>query len=121
MMFDPAPFQVVESRDPAGTLRLALIGELDLAVAHQLCVRLEQLSSNGTRVRLDLSRLEFIDSVGMRTLVRAAQSGGAGGTRLLEVDHDTTRSVRMVIDLFGVAPILWPGGGHSGDPRRRAL
>lgn len=106
-MLRPVPFEVVESRDPDGRLCVALIGELDLAVADQLSGRLEQLISDGTRVRLDLSRLDFIDSSGIRTLVRAAQHGRTDGHTPLEVGHEITRSVQTVIDLVGVAHVLW--------------
>jgi anti-anti-sigma factor len=102
------PFRVVESRDPDGVLRIALIGELDLAVADQLSVRLEQLSGDGIPVRVDLSRLAFIDSSGIRTLLKAMQDGRRNGSRLVEVDRMIGHQVQTVVEIAGVAPILWP-------------
>ena len=102
------PFRAGESRDIDGVLRVALIGELDLAVADQLSARLEQLSSDRIPVRLDLSQLEFIDSSGIRTLLKAMQGGCRNGDRLVEVDRMLGHQVQTVIDLAGVAPILWP-------------
>ena len=104
------PFRVVESRDPDGVLRIALIGELDLAVADRLSARLEQLTSDGTPVRLDLSRLEFIDGSGIRTLLQAMHDGSRNSERLVEVDRTIGDHVQAVIDLTGVAPTLWPTG-----------
>jgi anti-anti-sigma factor len=103
-----APFRVVEGRDTDGVLRIALIGELDLAVADQLSARLEQLSRDGVPARLDLSRLEFMDSSGIRTLLKAMLDGSRDGDRLVEVDRMLGHQVQTVIDLAGVAPILWP-------------
>lgn len=112
-MSELIPFQAMESRDTDGTVRMTLVGELDLAVANRLSARLEQLSRDRTRVRLDLSRLEFIDSTGIRTLVCATQNGCYDGGPLVEVDRDMPRVVRKVIDLIGVAPLLWPERGMA--------
>lgn len=82
-MSELVPFQVIESHDADGCVRLALVGELDLAVADHLSARFDQLSKDAIRVRVDLSRLEFIDSSGIRTLVHAAQNGCYGGRPLV--------------------------------------
>src|SRR5581483_12016961 len=47
--------ELVESCDADGILRIAMVGELDLAVAVQLSSRLDQLMRDGTPARLDLS------------------------------------------------------------------
>jgi len=52
-------------------LRLRVTGELDLATAPQLASRLRALSEDGNAIRLDLSRVTFIDLVGLRVLVEA--------------------------------------------------
>ena len=110
-MSDLVPFRVVERRDQDGVLRITLIGELDLAVADRLTARLDQLCSDRTRVRLDLSRLEFIDSSGIRVLIDAAQHGSKnGGEPLVEFVRQVRRNVETVISLVGAAPILWPSG-----------
>jgi anti-anti-sigma factor len=109
------PFQVVESRDADGVLRMALSGELDIAVADRFSARLEELSRDRTCVRLDLSQLEFIDSSGILVLVRCAQNGSAGGQQLVEVGREVTEPVRRVIDLVEVTPILWPDGGSQQE------
>jgi anti-anti-sigma factor len=51
-----------------GALRLALGGELDLAVIDTLHERLVALKRENCRVRIDLAQLEFIDSTGEREL-----------------------------------------------------
>ena len=109
-----ASFRAKENRDADGVLRVVLLGELDLAVADQLSARLEQLSSDGIPVRLDLSRLEFIDSSGIHALLKAIKDGSADGDRLVEVGRVVGRQIQGVIELTGVAPLLWP----AGEPAR---
>jgi ABC-type transporter Mla MlaB component len=52
------------------SIRLSLTGDLDLASAPELEHRLAQLRATKSPVRLDLSRLAFIDSTGIHLLVR---------------------------------------------------
>jgi anti-anti-sigma regulatory factor len=115
-MQKPVPFQVIESRDRDGRLRIALIGGLDQVVADRLYARLEQLSSDGVGVLLDLSRLESIDGSGVRALVRAVQHGNGNGHALLEIGHEITPAVQTVIDPLGVATVLWPTGRSQAAP-----
>jgi|1186.fasta_scaffold237319_2 anti-sigma B factor antagonist len=68
----PEPFSIEESRRD-GTTVLTLHGELDLAYADDLTVRLEELRDRGEPVLLDLDQLEFIDSSGLRVLLKATQ------------------------------------------------
>jgi len=107
-VWENVPLRVLESRDPDGALRVALEGELDLAVADRLAVRLEQLRRDWIPVRLDLSRLEFTDSSGIRVLVEATKNGSEDGRRLLEICPEVTPGVLKVIDLVGVGPVLRP-------------
>jgi anti-anti-sigma factor len=48
-------------------------GELDLATTPQLEARIEQLRREGGAVILDLRNLLFIDSTGLRALLRARE------------------------------------------------
>jgi anti-anti-sigma factor len=68
-MRPPPTLEIQESRTD-GCLRLSLIGELDLAVATRLEDRLAPLRARRTAVKLDLSRLLFIDSTGIRLLIQ---------------------------------------------------
>ena len=110
------PFQVIESLDHDGTPRLALIGELDISGASRLSTRLDHYSRTGTRARVDLSGLVFMDLIGVRALMRAAHHRCEHDQQLLEFGTETAPIVRRVIDLVGAAPILWPTR-HSFDGR----
>ena len=70
-MGPPPNFQISESRTD-GSVRLSLTGELDFAVAPLLDDRLTRLRISKAPVSLDLSHLEFVDSTGLRLLIRAA-------------------------------------------------
>jgi anti-anti-sigma factor len=101
-------FGIEEGQDRDGVARLRLIGDLDLAVADHLVMRLRALLDRGTRVRIDLSRLEFIDSRGMHALIRAVVLGREAGGEVVEIDRNVTANVRHTLELAGVARMLWP-------------
>jgi anti-anti-sigma factor len=79
-------------------MRLALSGELDIATARRLRERLHQLKEAGSHVRLDLSRLQFIDSAGAHALAEALAESRADHWRL-EVEPTMSHQVRHFIDL----------------------
>ena len=101
-------FGIEEGQDPDGVARLRLIGDLDLAVADHLVTRLRVLVDRGTRVRIDVSRLEFIDSRGMHALIRAVVLGREAGGEAVEIDREVTANVRHTLESAGVARMLWP-------------
>jgi anti-anti-sigma factor len=101
-----AHFRMRERLDPDGTLRLALSGELDLSVAQALADRLQRLRHQGYVVRVDLSRLEFIDSSGLRELILAGSHTPQDPGRL-EVDREVSEPVRRVIEVAGVRTRFW--------------
>jgi anti-anti-sigma factor len=88
-----------------GGVRLALVGELDLATAPRLEERLAQLREEGQPVLLDLSRLEFIDSSGLRVVIRAFEHGHAEGSPL-EIDPDIAPQAMQLFKLVGVERMI---------------
>jgi anti-sigma B factor antagonist len=103
------PFRMEEHFERDRELRLALIGELDLAVTPELAERLRELRKGGYTVHLDLSSLEFMDSTGLRELISAVSESRRDGWRL-EVGRQMTEPVRRVIDLVGARSFFWPDG-----------
>jgi anti-anti-sigma factor len=83
----------------AGTTRLTLRGELDLGTAAQLERALAEADGD---VLLDLRRLTFMDSTGVRVLLEAAESGGPG----LRILPPASGDARVTIDESGIAPLL---------------
>ena len=103
---------VISARDAFGPLEMrserrgdehviALSGELDLAdaarVAEEL-VRAEQ--TDASRIILDLSGLQFIDTSGVRLIIEADARSRANGTRLRLVRGP--RAVRRVFEIVGL-------------------
>src|SRR5947209_14087974 len=77
-----APRFQCDTTQDHGDARLAPVGELDLQTAPLLEQQLAELDRDGlTRIAIDLSGLTFIDSTGVRLILRqqtAARNGGYG-------------------------------------------
>jgi anti-sigma B factor antagonist len=68
-----APLAISENNE-GHECRLVLSGELDLSNAEELRDRIQAVQTGGaSRVVVDLSGLGFIDSTGLRILLRAEQ------------------------------------------------
>jgi anti-anti-sigma factor len=96
-----------ECFDPDGALRLALRGELDMAVADVLSQRLGELKRRKAVVRLDLAGLEFMDSSGLRVVIAAVADSRRDGWRL-EIADEVATPVARLIDIVGVSSRFWP-------------
>ena len=83
--FDVTPLDVTTEQHP-GQTRVVLIGELDIASTQMLENELSAIEANspGTLV-LDLRRVEFIDSTGLRALIAADERARSEGRRLAVV------------------------------------
>jgi anti-sigma B factor antagonist len=69
-----------------GAPRLVVSGELDLSSAEELETHLKQLESSEPDVLvLDLRKLEFMDSTGLRTVIAADARARERGARLVVV------------------------------------
>ena len=101
-------FQLEEHFEDGYRLRLALVGELDVAVVKRLADRLHELRKGGYLVWLDLSRLDFIDSTGLRELIAEVSESRRDGWGL-EIGDELTDQVARVIDLVGARSYFWPG------------
>jgi anti-sigma B factor antagonist len=114
---------VVEDRHQ----RVVVHGELDLATAPTLRAAMDERLTSGSSkhdpcgvpVVLDLSRCDFIDSSGVRTVVQLGQLVTEDGGRFSIVCPPEAGS-RFTLDLLGVAaqfPVLdrvgGPDNGHG--------
>lgn len=101
------PFRMEEHFEEGFRLRLALVGELDVAVVRQLADRLQELRRGGYSVCLDLSRLLFMDSTGLRELITEVAAARRDGWEL-EMGPELTDQVARLIDLVGARSYFWP-------------
>lgn len=83
---------------------LVLNGEIDLAVADELSTALDEAIAAARAVWLDFSGVDFIDSMGLRTLIKAVNNAETSGVdlRLSAVSPPVSR----VFDLAGVAELF---------------
>jgi len=103
--------QVLPTSEPR-TVRL--IGELDASNAEEfLDTLLPQLQGGGDLV-LNLAELSFVDSMGLRSLLRLARVLENTGKLLLD---NPQRAVARTIELVGLerAPNIAVVGGPPGD------
>lgn len=89
-------------REREGVVRVR--GELDVATAPSLEKLLLRPREAGEVVHLDLSDLGFMDSTGLRVLLRAQQAAERGGWEVLLVA--VSPPVQRLFELSGVGPAL---------------
>ena len=76
------PFEIRE-HDSGHVHVIAMRGELDLATAPRLCVRIDAARRAGSRrLLVDLTTAGFCDSVGLRALIGSAREMAAHGGRM---------------------------------------
>jgi anti-sigma B factor antagonist len=75
----------VESEERDGLVHVALRGELDLSTVGKVDDELQRWEGSTRDVVLDLSRLTFLDSTGLRCVVRADERAKEDGRRLVVV------------------------------------
>lgn len=63
----------MESRRVGSCQVIELIGELDLATAPILKAAIDEIASIPDHIKVDMSQLDFIDSTGLRVLLRASE------------------------------------------------
>ena len=101
------PFEIHETQVD-GFACLSLWGELDLLSTPVLEDRLSRFRAFKSPVRLDLSKLEFIDSTGLHMLVRTV-----GDARIkkwkLQIDPDISPQVKSAFRLAQLDRFIAPG------------
>jgi anti-anti-sigma factor len=93
---------------------LTLLGELDLASAPALEQELEEVEDRGCVV-VDMRKLDFIDSTGLRVLIKAHQRATETDREFAILSPDDGQ-VRQLLDLTGVRDRL----NVAKDPEERA-
>jgi anti-sigma B factor antagonist len=75
----------VESEERDGLVHVSLRGELDLSTVGKVDDELQRWEGSSQDLVLDLSRLTFLDSTGLRCVVRADERAKEDGRRLVVV------------------------------------
>jgi len=100
----PPEFDVTSTEDAGGVVTLRPSGELDIATAPRLERSLLHERAPGDRVVLDLADLEFIDSTGLRVIVKAVEAARTGRWELTL--RQGPPAVRRVFEITGVVRAL---------------
>jgi anti-anti-sigma factor len=98
------PQLTVERSETDGIHIVALSGELDMRGVGELETVLAQPGA-GARICLDLTKLSFIDSTGLATVIRGHQALTAGGGAMA-VACGAKGSVRRTFDTTGLTTLL---------------
>src|SRR5437764_13832542 len=104
----PQPFKIYESQVD-GCVRLSVTGELDLLSTPVLEDKLSRFRAFKSPVRLDLSKLEFIDSTGLHMLVRTVGDARIKKWRL-QIDPEISPQVKSAFRLAQLDRFMAPGG-----------
>jgi anti-sigma B factor antagonist len=105
----PTEFDVEEERGAGRLVTLRPTGELDIATAERMERALLDGRERGDRVVLDLAELEFIDSTGLRAVVRAAEAARRDGWELrLRPGSPAVQRVFEIAGIFGALPFDAP-------------
>ena len=84
-----------------GRARVALSGELDISSAARVEEQLATVQAESPELLvLDLRELQFMDSTGLRLIVRADEAARAGGTRFVIVRGP--EAVQRVFQIVGL-------------------
>lgn len=83
---------------------LALAGELDAHTAPQLAEHLVELPAGDADVVLDIERVEFMDSSGLRVVIDVHQRALDAGRRLV-LRHPTS-AVQRLLEISGLSDHL---------------
>jgi anti-sigma B factor antagonist len=76
----------VSTEDRNGLVHVALVGELDLSTVAKVQEELRRVEANApATVVVDLSKLTFLDSTGLRCIVTADERARAEGRRIVIV------------------------------------
>lgn len=78
-----SPLEII-TEEGEGQTRVALVGELDIASAPQFEEGLEKAEAGAPALLvLDLRKVEFIDSTGLRAVIAADERARSAGRRLV--------------------------------------
>ncbi len=95
----PQPFEVRVQRS-GGITRLALFGELDLTTGEEFAMAFQDAALASDAVLVDLRELAFMDSTGIRGLMRAQALADGSGVRLAVLNG--SGPPHRVLELSGV-------------------
>jgi anti-sigma B factor antagonist len=100
--------------------KIVILGRFDIPGTESVADELEKLAGASTRgVVVDLTRLKFLASIGIRALLKSAKAAEERGGRLVLV-VGTNSQVAMSLEATGVSELL-PMFKSNGEAERAAV
>ena len=101
----PGEFHVAEEPLGAGGVLLTVSGELDIATAPELRKRLTSaIEAGARRLVIDLSTVDFMDSVAMAAIIHARTQMADNGRMAIVLEGDSY--TRLVFEIAGLPRCL---------------
>lgn len=100
-----APFALAREPMQPGWVRVRVEGELALTSASLLEVAVERELQADSNVLLDFSRIDFIDSAGLRAMTALVRTAKATG-RTLRLSSDMPAHARRLMEIVGLLPFV---------------
>lgn len=95
----------IESENISDTIRkITLAGRFDIAGAQAIDIRFSGLTANQHAVIVDMSGVDFLASIGIRTLVMAAKGVSQRGGRMVLLNPDD--NVTRVLETAGIDSLI---------------
>jgi len=90
------------------TLRIVVAGELDISSGDDLTTAIEALIEPGMDLVLDLDGLTFVDSAGVRVLMRIADAAARSyfSVRFVALDGAAIRRTAAALDATSLLPLV---------------
>lgn len=93
----------IEKNLSAATLTLSVIGRVDTTTAPQVETEVDAVPADVTLLVMDLARLEYISSAGLRVLLKAQKKMNKQGSLVIKNVNET---VMEIFDVTGFCDIL---------------
>lgn len=104
-LVDQDPSFKIERQSTQGRLRLSVSGEVDIAATDELETAVNEASESARTVEIDLHEVSFIDSTGLRAVLKAKALCAERGVELLLVPS-RHEAPRRTFELAGVLDLL---------------
>jgi anti-sigma B factor antagonist len=111
-----APFALRLEPMEGGWVRVCVEGELALTSSSLLELAVERELQASRHVLLDLSRIDFIDSAGLRAMTAVVRTAKANGCHL-RLSSELPAHARRLMEIVGLLPFV-PIGADA-DPGER--
>ena len=114
------PFALYLEPMPGGWVRVRVEGELALNSSTTLERAVEAELMANSHVLLDLSRIDFIDSAGLRAMTACVRRAKASG-RELRLSNELPAHARRLMEIVGLLPFVPIGNDDPWGESSRSL